>query len=47
MMKKVKQGGVHLSPEEKLDLIAFLKTFTDTTLLHNPGLSDPFRNNSC
>lgn len=46
MMKKVKQGGVHLSDDQKADLLAFLKTFTDNSLINNPGLSDPFKKNS-
>ena len=29
LMKKVAQGGVRLSPEEKADLLAFLKSLTD------------------
>ena len=42
LMKKVHQGGVHLLQEDKDNLIAFLKTLTDTSYLHNPELSNPF-----
>jgi cytochrome c peroxidase len=42
LMKKVGQGGVQLTQQEKNNLIAFLKTLTDTTYINNPDLSDPF-----
>lgn len=42
LMKKVDQGGVQLNPQEKADLIAFLKTFTDTTFTQNPDFLSPF-----
>jgi cytochrome c peroxidase len=42
MMKKAHQGGVHLTAEEKLDLISFLKTFSDTSFINNPDFSNPF-----
>jgi cytochrome c peroxidase len=42
LMKKVSQGGVHLTPQEKLDLKAFLKTLTDTAFVNNPAFSNPF-----
>ncbi len=32
-----------LSQRDKADLIAFLKTLTDTTFIHNPAYSNPFR----
>ena len=41
LMKGVHKGGVHLSPQEKEDLIAFLKTFTDHDLLSDPAYSKP------
>ncbi|MFK5855939.1 MAG: cytochrome c peroxidase, partial [Bacteroidota bacterium] len=44
LMKKVSQGGVHLTPQEKQNLIAFLHTLTDTTYLTNPDFSNPFQN---
>ena len=31
-----------LSPQDKTDLIAFLKTLTDTAFLTNPAFSNPF-----
>jgi len=42
LMKSVHLGGKHLSPQDKSDLLAFLKTLTDTTYLTNPALSSPF-----
>ena len=38
LMQKIGQGGVHLTPSEKVDLIAFLKTLTDTSFVNNPNL---------
>ena len=35
-------GGVALDAQEVNDLIAFLRTLSDTTFLNNPALSDPF-----
>lgn len=34
--------GFHLSPQEKEDLLAFLRSLTDQTLLNNPKLSNPW-----
>jgi cytochrome c peroxidase len=34
--------GLHLDEQEKKDLIAFLKTLTDSSLLANPDFSSPF-----
>ena len=42
LMKKVEQGGIQLTDEEKENLIAFLKTLTDTTFVNNPDFADPF-----
>ena len=43
LMKNVNIGaGVNLSASEKANLIAFLKTLSDTSFLTNPALSDPF-----
>ncbi|MBN2172651.1 MAG: hypothetical protein JW731_00875 [Bacteroidales bacterium] len=42
LMKKVEQGGVQLTDEEKEYLVAFLKTLTDTTFINNPDYADPF-----
>ncbi|MCF6342532.1 MAG: hypothetical protein L3J31_06995 [Bacteroidales bacterium] len=44
LMKKVSQGGVQLTQQEKNNLIEFLKTLTDTTFTTNPELSNPFLN---
>lgn len=40
LMKKVNQGGVQLTPQEKLDLKAFLLTLADPEFINNPD----FRN---
>jgi len=37
LMQKIGEGGAHLTPSEKTDLIAFLKTLTDTTFINNPN----------
>ena len=42
LMKNVHQGGVQLTDQEKSDLLAFLKTFTDKEFLDNPAFSNPF-----
>lgn len=44
LMKKINQGGLHLTGEEKQNLIAFIKTLTDTTFINNPAFSNPFAN---
>jgi cytochrome c peroxidase len=41
-MKNVNQGGVQLTDEEKENLLAFIKTLTDTTFINNPDFSNPF-----
>jgi cytochrome c peroxidase len=41
LMELVGVGGAQLSVQEKADLVAFLKTFTDTEFLNNPDFSDP------
>ncbi|RYD90799.1 MAG: hypothetical protein EOP50_15380 [Sphingobacteriales bacterium] len=35
--------GLYLTPEQKADLIAFLKTLTDKSFLTNKAFSDPFK----
>lgn len=40
-MEHAHAGGVHLTPDEKQDLIAFLKTFTDEEFLTDPAFSNP------
>jgi cytochrome c peroxidase len=42
LMKNVNQGGVKLTDGEKEDLLAFIKTLTDTTFINSPDLSNPF-----
>ena len=42
MTKPGKETGLGLNPQEKADLVAFLKTLTDTTFTTNPKLSNPF-----
>jgi cytochrome c peroxidase len=42
LMKKVNQGGLLLSQEEKNGLLAFLKTFSDTSFIQNSKFSSPF-----
>ncbi len=37
---------LNLSPDQKADLVAFLKSLTDEGFLENPRLSNPFRNNN-
>jgi cytochrome c peroxidase len=39
-MKKVSQGGVQLSVEEKISLKAFLLTLTDFEFINNPDFRD-------
>ncbi|MFP5469994.1 MAG: cytochrome-c peroxidase [Bacteroidia bacterium] len=41
MTKAGKENGLMLSPTEKKDLVAFLKTLTDQTFINNPQLSKP------
>jgi cytochrome c peroxidase len=42
LMKNVNQGGIQLTDDEKQNLIAFIKTLTDTTFINNPEFSNPF-----
>lgn len=41
-MEKAHVGGVHFSPEQKKQLIAFLHTLTDSALVTDPEFSNPF-----
>ena len=41
LMKKVNQGGVQLSPNEKANLKAFLLTLTDENFINNPNFINP------
>ncbi len=36
------EGGINLTDEQKEDVIAFLKTLTDSTFINNPRFSNPF-----
>jgi cytochrome c peroxidase len=40
-MKKVDQGGVQLSLQEKADLKAFLLSLSDLDFINNPNFSNP------
>ena len=42
MTKPFKEYGLQLTVQEKADLVAFLKTFTDTSILTNPDFANPF-----
>ena len=41
LMKKVDQGGVQLSSQEKADLKAFLLSLSDPEFINNPNFSNP------
>lgn len=41
LMKKINDGGINLSPTEKQNLVAFLKTLTDSTFISNSAFSNP------
>jgi len=41
LMELVGNNGAQLTQEEKADLVAFLRTFTDQEFLSNPDFSDP------
>lgn len=40
---QIPTGGFHFSDQEKADIIAFLKTLTDHTVITDPRFSDPFK----
>ncbi len=42
LMKNAHRGGVHLTPSEKNDLIAFLLTLTDSSFIHKSDYSNPY-----
>lgn len=42
LMKNVHQGGVQLTDDEKENLLAYLKTLSDTSFMQNPEFSNPF-----
>lgn len=41
-MQYVHQGGVRLNEREKMDIISFLKTLTDSVFITNPEFSNPY-----
>ncbi|MDB5283300.1 MAG: hypothetical protein JWO06_2375, partial [Bacteroidota bacterium] len=41
-MEFAHQGGAHLTAAEKQQIIAFLKTMTDSAFISNPEFSNPF-----
>lgn len=42
MTKPGKEFGLNLTPQEKQDLVNFLKVLTDTAFINNPAFSNPF-----
>jgi cytochrome c peroxidase len=42
LMKYVARGGLHLTHEQKVDLLAFLRTLTDESFTQDPALASPF-----
>jgi cytochrome c peroxidase len=42
LMKQANRGGIHLTEQEKADLLAFLKMLTDNTFVTNPEFASPF-----
>ncbi|MCS6818958.1 MAG: cytochrome c peroxidase [Chitinophagales bacterium] len=43
LMKKINDGGLRLTPQEKKDLIAFLKTLDDPEFVNDTAYSNPFK----
>ncbi|MEO8148958.1 MAG: hypothetical protein ABI723_15030 [Bacteroidia bacterium] len=41
-MEFAHRGGAKLTTDEKQNIIAFLKTMTDSVFITNPEYSDPF-----
>ena len=41
LMPNVSGGGMHLSTEERADLVAFLRALTDEQFLNDPALANP------
>lgn len=41
LMQKIGQGGAQLTVADKADLVAFLKTLTDSTFINNPNFLTP------
>ena len=44
-MANAKQGGMHLSDQEKKDIVNFLRTMSDSSFVSNPAFSSPFEQN--
>ena len=42
-LEHVDSGGVQLTPQEKADIVAFLKSLTDYTMKENPLFNTPFK----
>lgn len=42
LMKKLNQGGLHLSPDSVLLMKKFLQTLDDPSFINNPAFSNPF-----
>jgi cytochrome c peroxidase len=40
LMKRVNEGGVHLSSQDKRDLKAFLLSLTDREFINNPNFQE-------
>jgi len=40
LMKKVAEGGVHITAQEKADLKAFLLTLSDNDFINNPDFQN-------
>lgn len=41
LMKNIDNGGVNLNPQDKSDLVFFLKSLTDSSFITNPAFQDP------
>lgn len=41
LMPNVSEGGMHLSPQERADLVAFLRALTDEGFVNDPDLGPP------
>ena len=42
-MTHAKEGGVHLTEQEKRKIIAFLNTMNDSLFISNPAFASPFQ----
>jgi cytochrome c peroxidase len=45
LMINMNHGGMHLTPQDLVDLKAFLKALTDTVFITNPEYSNPMPDN--